>query len=127
VGGFILTTQILETLLSRMGCRCVCVRDGPDALAVTGNLKFDVIFLDMHMPFVSGEQVARMIRSTTNPNQNSPIIAATAYDEAITEQGTLFSAVMGKPFSKTELIRCLSKVGFIIGSTHGHESATVAI
>lgn len=30
--------QILETLLSRLGCRCVCVREGPDALAVTGNL-----------------------------------------------------------------------------------------
>lgn len=33
---------------------------------------FDVIFCDMHMPVVNGEQVARMIRSTNNHNQNTP-------------------------------------------------------
>jgi hypothetical protein len=27
--------QILETLLTRMGCRCICVEDGPQALAAT--------------------------------------------------------------------------------------------
>ena len=33
---------------------------------------FDVIICDIHMPVVSGEQVARMIRSTNNHNQNTP-------------------------------------------------------
>jgi CheY-like chemotaxis protein len=31
-----------------------------------------VIICDIHMPVVSGEQVARMIRSTNNHNQNTP-------------------------------------------------------
>lgn len=30
-----LIVQILETLLTRMGCRCVCVEDGSQALAST--------------------------------------------------------------------------------------------
>jgi serine/threonine-protein kinase RIM15 len=56
-----------------MGCRCICVEDGPQALAATmGSIKFDVIICDIHMPVVSGEQVARMIRSTNNHNQNTP-------------------------------------------------------
>lgn len=37
-----------------------------------GSIKYDVIFCDIHMPFVNGEQVARMLRSTTNPNQGTP-------------------------------------------------------
>lgn len=71
-----------------MGCRCVCVEDGSQALASTmGSIResssflaeqssdpagFDVIICDIHMPVVSGEQVARMIRSTNNHNQNTP-------------------------------------------------------
>jgi len=32
---------------------------------------------------------------------------------------------MGKPFSKQELMRCLSKVGFIITSKGGSEASPV--
>lgn len=68
-----------------MGCQCVCVADGPEALAAamgsiskcstllaSDHKEYDIIFCDIHMPHVSGEQVARMIRSTTNPNQSTP-------------------------------------------------------
>lgn len=44
------------------------------------------------------------------------VIAATAYDQSVTEEGTLFSAVLAKPFTKADLIRCLTKVGFILSS-----------
>jgi serine/threonine-protein kinase RIM15 len=37
-----------------------------------GSIKYDVIICDIHMPFVTGEQVARMLRSTANPNQDTP-------------------------------------------------------
>ena len=84
-----ISQKILETLLTRMGCRCICVEDGPQALAaVMGTIRkyssssgrselthtpgFDVIICDIHIPVVSGEQVARMIRSTNNHNQNTP-------------------------------------------------------
>lgn len=106
--------KMLETLLVRMGCECVCVGDGPGALAAAmGAIKYDVIICDMHMPFVTGEQVARMLRSTANPNQDTPIIAATS-DQSVTEEGTLFSAVLSKPFQKTDLLRCLAKAGFTL-------------
>ncbi|BEI87152.1 hypothetical protein CcaverHIS002_0704980 [Cutaneotrichosporon cavernicola] len=110
-----ISQKMLETLLVRMGCECVCVKDGPGALAAAmGSIKYDVIICDMHMPFVSGEQVARMLRSTANPNQDTPIIAATSYDQSVTEEGTLFSAVLAKPFHKIDLLRCLAKAGFTL-------------
>ncbi|ODO12074.1 hypothetical protein I350_00859 [Cryptococcus amylolentus CBS 6273] len=114
-----ISQKILETLLRRMGCRCICVDDGPGALAATmGNIKFDVIVCDIHMPVVNGEQVARMIRSTSNQNQNTPIIAATSYEQhqSITEEGTLFSAVIAKPVTKADLVKCFTKLGFVVSS-----------
>ncbi|OCF75273.1 AGC protein kinase [Kwoniella mangroviensis CBS 8886] len=117
-----ISQKILETLLTRMGCRCICVDDGPGALAATmGSIRFDVIICDIHMPVVNGEQVARMIRSTNNHNQNTPIIAATSYEQhqVVTEEGTLFSAVLNKPVSKADLIKCLGKLGFILSSGGG--------
>ena len=100
-----------------------------------------MIICDIHMPVVSGEQVARMIRSTNNHNQNTPsaylasyiiavvlllipVIAATSYEQhqSVTEEGTLFSAVLAKPVSKPDLIKCLGKLGFILSA--GSSSAT---
>ena len=150
-----ISQKILETLLTRMGCRCVCVEDGPSALAATmGSIsesspphhasieshpaEFDVIVCDIHMPVVSGEQVARMIRSTTNHNQNTPsefclsspiirsadhppVIACTSYEQHqfITEEGTLFSAILAKPVLKADLLKCLTKLGFILSASSG--------
>ena len=91
-----ISQKILETLLTRMGCRCVCVNDGAEALAASmGTIRklllpskqihsclaslpetslpgFDIIITDLVMPNVTGEEVARMIRSTTNPNFDTP-------------------------------------------------------
>ncbi|KAJ9107593.1 hypothetical protein QFC21_001052 [Naganishia friedmannii] len=122
-----ISQKICETLLTRMGCRCVCVNDGAEALAATmGTIQFDVIICDLVMPNVSGEEVARMIRSTNNPNVNTPIIAATSYEhkqistvtaEAQREQtGAIFNAILAKPITKRDLTDCLAKLGFITGN-----------
>ncbi|KAJ9104359.1 hypothetical protein QFC19_004001 [Naganishia cerealis] len=122
-----ISQKICETLLTRMGCRCVCVNDGAEALAATmGSIQFDVIICDLVMPNVSGEEVARMIRSTNNPNVHTPIIAATSYEhkqistvtaEAQREQtGAIFNAILAKPITKRDLTDCLAKLGFITGN-----------
>ncbi|KAL0949383.1 hypothetical protein HGRIS_009450 [Hohenbuehelia grisea] len=46
-----ITAKIIETLLIRLGCRCVVVADGSEAISVAmGDIKFDVILMDLHMP-----------------------------------------------------------------------------
>ena len=93
------------------------------------------------MPVVNGEQVARMIRSTNNHNQNTPseslryyygcfscvVIAATSYEQhqSITEEVTIFSAVLAKPVTKADLIKCLGKLGFIL--TSGSQTSSDAL
>lgn len=122
-----ISQKICETLLTRMGCRCVCVDDGAEALAATmGSIRFDVIICDLVMPNVTGEEVARMIRSTNNPNVNTPIIAVTSYEhkqistvmaESQREaSGAIFNAILAKPVTKRALTDCLAKLGFITGN-----------
>ena len=48
------------------------------------------------MPILDGESAARMIKSTKNANQQTPIVAVTSYelkDAQLSEEGTMFSAV----------------------------------
>ena len=46
-----ITSKIIETLLIRLGCRCVVVADGSEAISVAmGDIKFDCILMDLHMP-----------------------------------------------------------------------------
>lgn len=113
------------------------VQNGEEAIRCSmGEIAFDVIFMDMLMPIctsaaiglhtlrlmcspsaVDGENAARMIKSTNNANQNTPIVAVTSYaahDQLrITEEGTLFNAVLTKPVNKKDVLDVLSKLGFI--------------
>jgi hypothetical protein len=50
-----ISQKILETLLTRMGCRCVCVNDGAEALAASmGTIRE---FLQAIIPYASILQV----------------------------------------------------------------------
>ncbi|KAI8826995.1 uncharacterized protein EV422DRAFT_490988 [Fimicolochytrium jonesii] len=103
--------RILEKMLSMLGCRCVIVRNGAEAIrCALGEVKFDVIFMDIRMPIVDGETAARMIKTTNNVNQLTPIVAITAYEQTyhLSQQ---FDDTMSKPIMKDVLQRILNAVG----------------
>ncbi|TPX71930.1 hypothetical protein SpCBS45565_g00911 [Spizellomyces sp. 'palustris'] len=99
--------RILEKMLSMLGCRCVIVRNGAEAIrCALGEVKFDVIFMDIRMPIVDGETASRMIKSTNNINQTTPIVAITAYEQTFQlSQG--FDDTMSKPVTKDVLWKIL--------------------
>ncbi|KAI8064676.1 hypothetical protein BC940DRAFT_369013 [Gongronella butleri] len=95
-----ISCKILETILERMHCRCVIVRNGAQAIRYAmGNVKFDFIFMDIRMPIIDGEAAARMIKSSTNSNQHTPIIAITAYEPTV-QLPHVFDALLSKPVTK---------------------------
>ncbi|KAJ3156374.1 hypothetical protein HDU89_004156 [Geranomyces variabilis] len=114
--------RILEKMLSMLGCRCVIVRNGAEAIrCALGEVKFDVIFMDIRMPIVDGETAARMIKSTNNVNQTTPIVAITAYEQTyhLSQQ---FDDTMSKPVTKDVLARIL----VAICGPHGNKPTVVA-
>ncbi|EUC67421.1 kinase response regulator receiver domain protein [Rhizoctonia solani AG-3 Rhs1AP] len=109
-----ISSKVLETLLTRMGCRCVVVGDGSEAISVAmGDIKFDCILMDYQMPSVDGEVAARLIKTTKNKNSNVPIVAVSAYSgyEGALSQG-IFAAALSKPLSKTDLLNTMKNLGF---------------
>ncbi|KAJ6598905.1 hypothetical protein DFH09DRAFT_1129532 [Mycena vulgaris] len=122
-----ITAKIIETLLTRLGCRCVVVADGSEAISVAmGDIKFDCILMDLHMPVLDGEGAARYIKSTNNKNTNTPIIAVSAYSGAdANEVGNLFTASLSKPLQKADLLVVMRQLGFKTSTMQGAGSTKV--
>ncbi|KAL7750544.1 rim15, signal transduction response regulator [Sorochytrium milnesiophthora] len=99
--------KIMETILKRLGCRCVLVRNGAEVIrSTTGTIKFDIIFLDIRMPILDGDNAARMIKTTDNLNRTTPIVAVTAYEQRSLNIAN-FVEIITKPVSRDAIISCL--------------------
>ncbi|KAI0320689.1 hypothetical protein OF83DRAFT_1052649 [Amylostereum chailletii] len=124
-----ITAKIIETLLIRLGCRCVVVADGSEAISVAmGDIKFDCILMDLHMPVVDGESAARYIKSTNNKNTGTPIIAVSAYSGTDSnEASALFAASLAKPLQKADLLAAMRQLGFKTSTVSESHSATKTV
>lgn len=125
-----ITAKIIETLLIRLGCRCVVVADGSEAISVAmGDIKFDCILMDLQMPVLDGEAAARYIKSTNSKNTNSPIVAVSAYSSTDpNEMSNVFDAALSKPLQKADLLAVFRQLGFKTAAIPGnaHPKVTTA-
>jgi len=121
-----ITAKIIETLLIRLGCRVVVVADGSEAISVAmGDIKFDCILMDLHMPVLDGEGAARYIRSTNSKNTNTPIVAVSAYSGTDPgEANNVFTASLAKPLQKADLLAVMRQLGFKTSTIQGGPGAT---
>jgi len=121
-----ITAKMIETLLIRLGCRCVVVSDGSEAISVAmGDIKFDCILMDLHMPVLDGEGAARYIKSTNSKNTSTPIIAISAYSGVDTNDASnVFVASLSKPLQKADLLSVMRQLGFKTSTIPGGPGAT---
>jgi CheY-like chemotaxis protein len=97
--------MILEAILTPAGYSVTEARDGQEALDILADRKFDLMFLDLAMPRVSGEEVMKQLRSQERL-KDMPVIMLTAKAqkkdvEKGYEEGASFYIV--KPFSNTTI------------------------
>ena len=97
--------DLLETYFKGKEYDVVIVTNGKDALKKAENEKFDIILLDVMMPYIDGYHVAYEISSK---QENSPpkIVIMTSRDVASEKGIALLSGaaeVVQKPFSLEEL------------------------
>lgn len=52
--------------------------NGQEAVEMAGQKKYDIIFMDVHMPVKDGYTATKEIRASSGPNAGSPILALTA-------------------------------------------------
>ena len=74
--------RVARRLLERLDCTVSIAVDGREALARLEGTRFDLLFVDCHMPDVDGYEVARIVRERENDRAGDearlPIVAVTA-------------------------------------------------
>lgn len=99
--------RLISTLLQGQGAAVTTASDGQEAVDLASASKFDLIFLDVHMPQLSGLEAARKIRDLElQEERNTPIVALTAdvlpaTGEKIMEVG--MNAYLIKPIDEMQL------------------------
>jgi hypothetical protein len=94
----------LESLFD--GITVELAENGQQAVDMAMQKKYDLIFMDIHMPIMDGYEATKKIRATEGPNQNSTILALTA--NAIKEEVEKCFEVgmdrhLAKPFDPVKL------------------------
>jgi signal transduction histidine kinase/CheY-like chemotaxis protein/HPt (histidine-containing phosphotransfer) domain-containing protein len=66
--------------LVELGCSCVWVENGLEAVARSATERFDLIMMDLNMPVMDGLATTKLIRQRERAGGRVPIIALTAHD-----------------------------------------------
>lgn len=96
---------ILGQMLTRLGAEFEIASDGAEAVHLLDRERFDLALVDIEMPFLSGIEVIRALRSRTDDQGRIPVLAVTAYvlranREAIFAAGA--DGILAKPVTGIE-------------------------
>lgn len=100
-----LSRRAIVYALEKAFMKVTAVEDGESAMAKARSTKFDLAFLDVHMPALDGFQLCDKLRAE-GPNKTTPVIFVTSTaDFQVRAQSTLRGAsdVIAKPFMFIEL------------------------
>lgn len=97
--------KVAMAKLKKFGLKIEVARNGQEAVEMTSDKKYDVIFMDMQMPILDGLSATAIIRKD-NCNRDTPIVAMTA-NVMPEDRERCFQAGMNyflsKPFRKEQL------------------------
>jgi len=104
------TTEILLNFLSANGFKCEAVYNGKDAISKIKSGKFDVVLLDVMLPYIDGYHVAYEI---TSEMENPPaIIIMTSrdiqFEKNIAKMSGAFEVIQ-KPFELDKILEVIKK------------------
>lgn len=97
---------VLGEMLQQLGCEVDLVGDGDAACHAVARKRYDIVFMDCHMPVMDGYQATRRIRSTERPGVHLIIVALTADSVASDLRRCIDSGmdeVITKPVSSSRL------------------------
>ncbi len=116
--------ELARAILQAKGHKVDVVGDGADAIMAAENLTYDLILMDIQMPFVDGYTAARAIRALPKPAGSVPIIAMTAnvlreHVEAARAAG--MDDFIQKPIELETLITTIDRVGSYARNRRGDQ------
>ncbi|MCF6745008.1 response regulator [Blastococcus sp. KM273128] len=101
--------RILEHQLGRAGATCVLAGSGAEALEQVDAGDFDACLLDLHMPFMDGEELARRLRAHPRAGR-MPLVLLSSAAHIPCDGGAAFEARLHKPVRPERLVQTLRSV-----------------
>ena len=96
----------LSFILEKEGFKSDTAEDGNKALALLQKTDYDLILVDIHLPFISGLELIKYLRSDLK--MNTPVLVLTAFSDLQMQRqaGELgISGYIVKPFDPSDLIQ----------------------
>ena len=122
--------QLLEAWLAQYGVDAVLADSGEAALEKCRERTFDLIFMDIQMPGLSGLETSQAIRELETRGVRTPIIALTAHALPSERELWLRSGIddyLGKPLDESQLLHVLQQwTRFTPGARETAERSTLA-
>jgi signal transduction histidine kinase/CheY-like chemotaxis protein len=116
--------KVALRMLEQMGHSVEVAENGSEALEAVKKGRFDLIFMDVQMPFMDGLQTTRKIRKIErDEGTHTPIIAMTAHAMKGDRENCLNAGMddyLSKPVNRQELAATIERS--ILGSSHIPES-----
>ncbi|MBN2863942.1 MAG: response regulator [Bacteroidales bacterium] len=107
-----LANKTLEVVIEREGYETESAEDGSEAMELLQNKDFDLIIVDIHLPYHSGLELVKYLRSDLK--KETPVLIVTAFSDHQVQQQAGELGINGyivKPFSPADLIE---KIKFIL-------------
>lgn len=100
---------VTKNLLNIIGYDCIIVENGFNALQMVQKEDFDLILMDLNMPYLNGTEATRRIREF---DKTTPIIALTASELSEVEEECMeigMNDIINKPLNKNDLKKIIVK------------------
>lgn len=106
-----LLADLVEAMVRSQGWQITCVGDGERAVQEWEKGDFDLILMDLQMPFMDGMEATRAIRKKERKKTHIPILALTAIGEEKRTEclAAGIDAILSKPFKMVGLIEAIKR------------------
>jgi two-component system response regulator VicR len=106
-----LAKKTLSVVVEREGYKTETAEDGIEAMRLLKNKVYDLILVDIHLPYHSGLELVKYLRSDLK--KKTPVLIVTAFSDPQMQQQAAELKINGyivKPFSPSELIQKIKAI-----------------
>lgn len=121
--------MVTKKMIEQFDCVVDIAQNGQDALVLWHENHYDLIFMDIGLPDINGDEVTQRIRKVEGTSTSTPIVALTAQEGEDNKKRYLESgmnAVLYKPLTFSMCVDVLNRFGLSISKQNTAPSTLIS-